>query len=112
MLRYFPKTVFLFFLFNYGNYNVLFESSGFARLGLMSVNKVVGIMMIVLGCLWSLISLAAVFLTIRVYGCDCLNKKINCSIVPDNAIDIDYRGHMIILYFYSLGSSSVSTIRR
>jgi hypothetical protein len=53
------------FYFNM-SYDIFFESSGFARVGLLSTNKVVGVMMIILGCLWSLISLVAVLLTIRV----------------------------------------------
>ncbi|CAM4787079.1 unnamed protein product [Rotaria magnacalcarata] len=40
---------------------------GFARIGIMSTNKAVGIMMIILGVLWSLISLVTALLTIRVH---------------------------------------------
>ncbi|CAF3587622.1 unnamed protein product [Rotaria socialis] len=47
--------------------NIFFECSGFARIGVMSTNKVVGIMMIILGVLWSLITLVTVLLTIRVH---------------------------------------------
>jgi hypothetical protein len=56
------KIVFVYF----DTYNVFFKSSGFALSGLMSTNIVVGTMMIILGILWSLISVAAILLTIRV----------------------------------------------
>ena len=59
----------MFFYFEiYTIFVFYFESSGFARIGLMSTNTVVGAMMIVMGCLWSLIAIAAILLTIRVYG--------------------------------------------
>ncbi|CAF3715254.1 unnamed protein product [Rotaria sordida] len=46
---------------------LLIKVNGFARLGLMATNKAVGTMMIILGSLWSLISLLSVLLTIRVH---------------------------------------------
>ncbi len=56
-------------LFNFDMYIILcfFESSGITGISLMKDNtKVVGIMMIVLGVLWALISFATIVLTIRV----------------------------------------------
>ncbi|CAF1316634.1 unnamed protein product [Rotaria sordida] len=65
----------LFFVINFAFVatNILFAIGiiggmcGFARLGLMATNKAVGTMMIILGSLWSLISLLSVLLTIRVH---------------------------------------------
>lgn len=48
------------------SYRFVFQSSGFILLRVMSTNKVVGTMMIVLGCLWAVIATAAVIVTIRV----------------------------------------------
>ncbi|CAF4625468.1 unnamed protein product [Rotaria sp. Silwood1] len=46
---------------------LLIKVNGFARLGIMSTNKAVGTMMIILGSLWSIVSVIAILLTIRVH---------------------------------------------
>ncbi|CAF4582005.1 unnamed protein product [Rotaria sp. Silwood2] len=46
---------------------LLMKVNGFARIGIMSSNKPVGIMMIILGSLWSFISVVSILLTIRVH---------------------------------------------
>jgi hypothetical protein len=58
-------------------FNILFFlSSGFYRVGIMSKNTVVGTMMIVLGCLWSFTSCAAIILTIKVkHIAHCVNRS-------------------------------------
>ena len=45
---------------------VFFASSGFFRLKIVSDNKVVGIMMVVLGILWSLVCAGTIVLTVIV----------------------------------------------